>query len=103
MVFILWGNPAKKKKAMIDTTKHKIVESAHPSPLSASRGFFGSKPYSKCNRLLKAMGKKEIDWQISESGKKRIKSTDDDAKEESDIEGADGVSSKDNTENKEDY
>jgi len=64
VVFVLWGNQAKKKKDMINTSKHKIVSSAHPSPLSASRGFFGSKPYSKCNKLLKAMGKTEIDWQI---------------------------------------
>lgn len=64
VVFVLWGGQAKKKKKMINTSKHKIIESGHPSPLSAYRGFFGSKPYSKCNRLLKAMGKKEIDWQI---------------------------------------
>jgi len=64
VVFVLWGGQAKKKKNMINRSKHKIIESAHPSPLSASRGFFGSKPYSKCNKLLKALGKKEIDWQI---------------------------------------
>jgi len=64
VVFVLWGKQAQKKKEMINNTKHKIIQSAHPSPLSASRGFFGSKPYSKCNQLLKAMGKTEIDWQI---------------------------------------
>ena len=64
VVFILWGKQAQKKKAMIDTTKHKIIESAHPSGLSAHRGFFGSKPYSKCNALLKELGKEPIKWQI---------------------------------------
>eukprot|EP00484_Ammonia_sp_Unknown_P030194 CAMPEP_0197029908 /NCGR_PEP_ID=MMETSP1384-20130603/9251_1 /TAXON_ID=29189 /ORGANISM="Ammonia sp." /LENGTH=347 /DNA_ID=CAMNT_0042459155 /DNA_START=136 /DNA_END=1179 /DNA_ORIENTATION=- len=63
VVFILWGGQAKKKKKMINTKKHKVVESAHPSGLSAHRGFFGSKPYSKTNAFLKELGKEEINWQ----------------------------------------
>jgi len=54
----------KKKEKFIDQSKHKIIQSAHPSGLSASRGFFGSKPYSKTNNLLQKMGKTPIDWQI---------------------------------------
>ena len=53
LVFILWGRDARSKKPMIDQTKHFIIESAHPSPLSAYNGFFGSKPFSKCNAKLK--------------------------------------------------
>ena len=62
VVFILWGNPAQKKKKLIDTSKHVVIESAHPSPLSASRGFFGSKPFSKVNDALTAAGRKPIEW-----------------------------------------
>merc|ERR1712228_129974 len=51
VVFILWGKQAQSKKKIIDTTKHKIIQSPHPSGLSAHRGFFGSKPYSKCNHF----------------------------------------------------
>ncbi len=65
VVFILWGNYALKKKGLIDTKKHHIITSVHPSPLSASRGFFGSKPFSKANAYLTAQGKKTIDWQLS--------------------------------------
>lgn len=57
VVFILWGNQAREKKKIIDTNKHFIIESAHPSPLSASRGFFGSKPFSKTNEYLVSVGK----------------------------------------------
>lgn len=64
VVFILWGNYAKSKKSIITKDKHYIIESTHPSPLSASRGFFGSKPFSKANKFLKNIGKDEIDWQI---------------------------------------
>lgn len=64
MVFVLWGAPAISKKALIDQSKHFIVESVHPSPLSAYRGFFGSRPFSQTNRLLKEAGKKEIDWNL---------------------------------------
>ncbi|MHC5268639.1 uracil-DNA glycosylase [Enterococcus sp. LJL98] len=64
MVFILWGKPAQQKAAMIDTEKHVIIQSFHPSPLSASRGFFGSKPFSKTNEALIRFGLEPIDWQI---------------------------------------
>lgn len=62
LVFILWGRPAQQKKALIDMRKHAIVESVHPSPLSAHRGFFGSAPYSKTNAQLTAWGEEPIDW-----------------------------------------
>jgi len=62
VIFILWGNFARGKKSLITNSRHKIIESAHPSPLSASRGFFGSKPFSQANNYLKAFGQKEIDW-----------------------------------------
>ncbi len=62
LVFILWGNYAKAKGAHIDRTKHLVIESAHPSPFSASNGFFGSKPFSKTNAYLIEHGKKPIDW-----------------------------------------
>lgn len=64
VVFVLWGAYARAKKVFIDRTRHTIIESAHPSPLSASNGFFGSKPFSKINAALAAAGKTEIDWQI---------------------------------------
>lgn len=62
LVFILWGRDARGKKPLIDTSKHLVLESAHPSPLSAHAGFFGSKPFSKTNEYLKAHGEKEIIW-----------------------------------------
>ncbi|CAH2463797.1 MULTISPECIES: uracil-DNA glycosylase [Bacillus] len=65
VVFILWGRHAQAKKNLITNTNHHIIESVHPSPLSARRGFFGSKPYSKVNEILSNMDEKEIDWQIS--------------------------------------
>lgn len=64
IAFILWGAPARKKKKMIINPKHFIVESAHPSPLSAFNGFFGSRPFSKVNAFLEAVGEKPINWQI---------------------------------------
>ncbi len=64
VVFVLWGAYARKKKPLIDLTRHVVIESAHPSPLSASNGFFGSRPYSKINAALREAGKLEIDWQI---------------------------------------
>lgn len=64
VVFILWGRHAQAKKKLITNTNHHIIESVHPSPLSARRGFFGSKPYSKVNEILSNMDEKEIDWQI---------------------------------------
>lgn len=62
VVFILWGSYARSKKELITNKRHLIIESAHPSPLSASRGFFGSKPFSKCNVFLKQHGEEEIKW-----------------------------------------
>ncbi|MBU2220870.1 uracil-DNA glycosylase [Patescibacteria group bacterium] len=62
VVFILWGNYAKAKRELIDPNKHLIIESAHPSPLSASRGFFGSKPFSRANEYLSLHKKKPIKW-----------------------------------------
>ncbi len=64
IVFILWGAPAQKKKAMLNNPKHLILEAPHPSPLSAYRGFFGSKPFSKTNAFLEQNGLAPIDWQI---------------------------------------
>ncbi len=64
VVFVLWGAYARKKKPLIDTTRHVIIESAHPSPLSAANGFLGSRPFSKINAALREVGKLEIDWQI---------------------------------------
>ena len=66
VIFILWGKPAQSKLKLIDEHKHKIIMSVHPSPLSARRGFFGSKPFSKVNQLLKEQGEQEIDWQIEQ-------------------------------------
>ena len=62
VIFILWGNFARSKKVLITNSNHKIIESAHPSPLSASRGFFGSKPFSKTNEYLKVLKKDKINW-----------------------------------------
>ncbi|HEY7348807.1 MAG TPA: uracil-DNA glycosylase [Ktedonobacterales bacterium] len=64
VIFVLWGAYAQKKTALIDTSRHTIIQSAHPSPLSARNGFFGSKPFSKINAALCANGKPEIDWQL---------------------------------------
>ncbi len=64
VVYLLWGSYAQKKAAFVDRTKNLVLESPHPSPLSAYRGFFGSKPFSKINKYLKAHGIKEIDWSL---------------------------------------
>ena len=64
IVFILWGRPAQMKKSMLTNPNHLILEAPHPSPLSAYRGFFGSKPFSKTNEFLVAHGVEPIDWQI---------------------------------------
>ena len=64
MVFILWGRPAQMKKPMLTNPKHLILEAPHPSPLSAYRGFFGSRPFSRTNEYLKENGLEPIDWQI---------------------------------------
>ena len=64
LVFILWGRPAQQKASMITNPRHLILKSPHPSPLSAYRGFFGSRPFSKTNAYLEANGLTPIDWQI---------------------------------------
>lgn len=64
IVFILWGNNAKSKEKYISNKNHFIIKSVHPSPLSASRGFFGTKPFSKANEFLRKVGEGEIDWEI---------------------------------------
>ncbi len=64
VVFVLWGAYARKKAPLINRTRHVIIESAHPSPLSATNGFFGSRPFSKINAALREAGKQEIDWQV---------------------------------------
>ena len=64
IVFILWGSPAQTKKKMLNNPKHLILEAPHPSPLSAYRGFFGSRPFSKTNEFLEKNGLAPIDWQI---------------------------------------
>lgn len=66
IVFLLWGSPAQKKKAMLHNPKHLILEAPHPSPLSAYRGFFGCKHFSKTNEFLQANGFTPIDWQIED-------------------------------------
>ena len=64
VVFILWGKPAQMKASMIDGRKHLILRAPHPSPLSAYRGFFGSKPFSRTNAYLQANGMTPIDWRL---------------------------------------
>ena len=64
VVFILWGGNARSKKSLINTDKHFIIESAHPSPLSAYNGFFGSKPFSRTNDYLQSKGLPPIDWNL---------------------------------------
>lgn len=64
IAFILWGKNAQSKLKIINNPRHFIVQSVHPSPLSAKRGFFGSKPFSKVNQFLTSIGKEPIDWQI---------------------------------------
>ena len=65
LVFVLWGSSARAKRPMIDTGRHGVVESAHPSPLSAHRGFLGSRPFSKVNALLAERGADPIDWTLT--------------------------------------
>ncbi|MGG5460310.1 uracil-DNA glycosylase [Clostridium sp. B9] len=65
IVFILWGRNAISKESILTNPIHKIIKSVHPSPLSATRGFFGSKPFSQTNDFLKSVNKEPIDWQIS--------------------------------------
>jgi uracil-DNA glycosylase len=67
VVFILWGSYAQKKAAFVDQSKHLVLKSVHPSPLSAHNGFFGSKPFSQTNAFLKAQGRGEIDWRLPDA------------------------------------
>ena len=67
IVFILWGSYAQKKGAIIDRQKHMVLQSPHPSPLSASKGFFGNHHFSKTNDYLKSQGKASIDWQLPQN------------------------------------
>ncbi len=64
IVFILWGSYAQKKGALVDRSRHHVIASAHPSPLSAHNGFFGSKPFSRANDFLRSSGQPEIDWSL---------------------------------------
>ncbi|WP_437738851.1 uracil-DNA glycosylase [Sorangium sp. So ce1335] len=68
VVFVLWGGHAQKKAKLIDARRHTILKAAHPSPLSARSGFFGSKPFSSINAALRARGAPEIDWRLPELG-----------------------------------
>lgn len=67
VVFILWGAAARKKRSLVDTSRHVVVESAHPSPLSARNGFFGSRPFSRTNAALEDAGREPVDWRIPDA------------------------------------
>ena len=67
VIFVLWGAYAQKKLKLIDTTRHTVIQSAHPSPLSARNGFFGSKPFLAINAALTASGKPAINWQLPDN------------------------------------
>ena len=64
VVFILWGSHARRKKQLLDTGRHHVIESAHPSPLSAHNGFFGSRPFSRANAALEEAGRAPVDWRL---------------------------------------
>jgi uracil-DNA glycosylase len=66
IVYFLWGRPAQTKRFMLDNPKHLVLEAPHPSPLSAHRGFFGCKHFSRANGFLKENGADPIDWQIDD-------------------------------------
>src|SRR5262249_35860961 len=66
LVFVLWGGYAKKKRMLIDESRHIVIEGIHPSPLSANGGFFGSRPFSQVNNALAKLGREPIEWQIAE-------------------------------------
>lgn len=67
IVFVLWGRPAQQKLKLIDAGRHAIIQSAHPSPLSAHGGFFGSRPFSQVNAALRRLGQPEIDWRVCQA------------------------------------
>lgn len=64
VVFVLWGAAARRKASLVDATRHAVIESPHPSPLSAHRGFFGSRPFSRANEALVAAGREPVDWRL---------------------------------------
>ena len=64
VVFIFWGNSARRKRSLVDVNRHVVIESAHPSPMSADRGFLGSRPFSRANEALIAAGRAPVDWAI---------------------------------------
>jgi uracil-DNA glycosylase len=64
VVFLLWGASARKKRALVDTSRHVVIESPHPSPLSAHNGFFGSRPFSRANAALEEAGRTPVDWRL---------------------------------------
>jgi len=64
VVFILWGASARKKRSLVDQTRHVVIESPHPSPLSAHNGFFGSRPFSRANQALAEAGREPVDWRL---------------------------------------
>lgn len=64
VVFVLWGAAARRKKVLVDTSRHVVIESPHPSPLSASSGFFGSRPFSRANAALIEAGRDPVDWRL---------------------------------------
>jgi uracil-DNA glycosylase len=66
VVFILWDKDARRKKALIEASRHTVIESTHPSPQAARKGFFGSKPFSRANYALLAAGREEIDWKLTD-------------------------------------
>lgn len=68
IVFVLWGNSARRKTELIDTARHTVIESPHPSPFSARNGFFGSRPFSRANDALAASGREPIDWDLTGAG-----------------------------------
>lgn len=68
VVFVLWGASARKKKVLVDTSRHVVIESAHPSPLSARNGFFGSRPFSRANAALVEAGRDPVDWRLAPAG-----------------------------------
>jgi uracil-DNA glycosylase len=65
VVFLLWGASARKKKSFVDTSRHVVIESPHPSPLSAHRGFLGSRPFSRANEALVSVGREPVDWALA--------------------------------------
>jgi uracil-DNA glycosylase len=66
LVFLLWGTLAHKKRKLVDETRHRVITSAHPSPLSAHRGFLGSRPFSRVNEALAELGHRPIDWRLGD-------------------------------------